>query len=101
MDGNKQIIDKIKIDQDTRMFNPNTMTSDKSGHVSAVEQRSRVCKKDTWIVNVGDWFPDEEVIIDLNTSAITPEVVEHGRTALELINNIKLISIIYPKKIWY
>ncbi len=39
----------------------------------------------------------EEVIIDLNTFVMAMGIEEHDRSALELLNSIKLISIIYPK----
>ena len=39
----------------------------------------------------------EEVIIDLNTFVMAMGIEERDRSALELLNSIKLISIIYLK----
>ncbi|PIM96931.1 Methionine synthase [Candidatus Hodgkinia cicadicola] len=95
-DGNKRFIDKAR---SIKMHGciPITIAFDENGQASTVEQRLEVCKRVHGLLTKEVGFTDEEVIIDLNTFAIATGIVDHDRNTLELINSIKLISIIYPK----
>ncbi len=95
-DGDKQFIDKARL---IKMHGclPITIAFDERGQASNVEQRLEICKRVHGLLTREVGFTDEEVIIDLNTFAIATGITDHDRNALELINSIKLISIIYPK----
>ncbi|KON71491.1 B12-dependent methionine synthase [Candidatus Hodgkinia cicadicola] len=95
-DGDKQFIDKARL---IKMHGclPITIAFDERGQALTVEQRLEICKRVHKLLTEEVGFTDEEIIIDLNTFAIATGLTEHDRNALELINSIKLISIVYPK----
>ncbi|PIM95482.1 Methionine synthase [Candidatus Hodgkinia cicadicola] len=95
-DGDKQFIDKARL---IKMHGclPVVMASDERGSASTVEQRLEICKRIHRLLTKDVGFTNEEIIIDLNTFVMAIGIEEHDRSTLELLNSIKLISLIYPK----